>query len=1005
MSIASRGADEVASSQSLAASSLVRNNSIGGWDTGLSTDVFDMIWSFLSQHEQCRTVTPVCHQWMKHNQNGFGWNNIANEKKPFDLLIWHLASFRDPSPSIRYTLLHHRWHHITSLHLMVEYSSPLLQPKLLVNVREINVKFHHHTLTRFQDEVLDILVQFSKLESLSVSGLYLNVHPTSGWSSCSSLTSLSLLSRNDVAFDPRTGGWENVRHITFTNYRGFYQMDGSWSFPSISVLPSSLPSLTSLEILGHRKQDIRPLLQATIGSLTSLSISGLHVNKLEVLVPYLATLIRLDLYNLYWEKFEKQVEMTSDQQRSWVALSIMSLLQLIPSSRRGVHGNHALVPSGSKNKSSGHGETESKATFGRESGKLAHLGLGLPSFPKTPLDLPASYQMERRSLVLDDILPLIAGLTSFTITDGSQESMKWITTKVKNGSLPLLQTCALNDPVNDGNFPKCSYRFSRHQIIHDGMLKLVDSPNADKAKSAAAELQDMKASKKGSDSEKAGDTDGRNNGTLISSSSSSSSSTKPIQSMTRSEVITLISSNPTIMDHLFSYLNAYDKWFIAEHVCRSWLHSSKVIGCGWKSFIVPETFLYPEYEYREKIEALYWSRLIGRNRLARQRNIRTTFSQRGPSFTFLSHYFPRMTSLKLDNIGAGKEWSLSPDQLFRPLSHFPSLISLSLTVSTSGSTSGRWIDIPLSLRYLYLSSNIEDGWGPMSIPITWQQQLRSLTLTGQWLPQCLRRDTHDKKHEDEKDGDEAKALGPSKEVSQTINDDKAKTTVVGHRSSLTSFIIHTRDTREEDEKPIKSYLQLFQEDSHLIPNLIDIRLNFGNHELISTIVEKYPKLKRFDIGRTSPLSLLSLTHLTSFGIVLSHAYEIRGYQKFSEDNQLMDDVIKVVTSLPSISHLKIRGAPTIFPIVKLLRSSPFTPASSSSSSTRVVSLSNDSSEVGKNIDGQNDYQVRVLDLSELPDPYYSDARNMRIPKEWRRVIDASDYPSFLSHLLRIYDPT
>jgi hypothetical protein len=83
----------------------------GYWNIGPSSDVLDMIWSFISPKAQLSVISLVCHRWNTANKTGNGWDNNS-EDQPFDLNGWFTC---DPLSSIVYRLLHDRWHHLTSL--------------------------------------------------------------------------------------------------------------------------------------------------------------------------------------------------------------------------------------------------------------------------------------------------------------------------------------------------------------------------------------------------------------------------------------------------------------------------------------------------------------------------------------------------------------------------------------------------------------------------------------------------------------------------------------------------------------------------------------------------------------------------------------------------------------------------------------------------------------------------------------------------------------------------
>jgi hypothetical protein len=618
--------------------------SVGGngscWDIGPSQDLLDIIWSFTSITEQCTTIVWVCQRWNTLNRKGFGWNTMSNEKILFQL---HELSQCKPLPSVMYSLLNHRWQHLTSLHMLMGNGTDftiLIQPKLMINVRHIHLEYPGlHLMHAWTAHLLDELMQFTKLETLSLSGGFgmgeKVPHPTHGWSSCSSLTSLSFtLDKSEFNTCNGDGSWNNIKHLS---------LDGTWSIGSIHSIPhGSLPSLTSLSLRSRgaspTADEIIPLLRASSSTLTSLSISNINVSQLKLLVPYFMTLEQLNLDSLH-----------SDHPDQRSISFLMSLLQLIPSvtgAQIVAHGDDeeggdekeeaanlhdeltsvkvpslsrkTAAPSLSKPNKVKHSKGGSKSDIiATACGPLTHLGLSAASF-----------------LPHQDLLPLVNGLSLFTITDGSQELIKWITTNVKNGSLPLLQRCHILDVSKVGSIwrPITKYlSYHRHQILNDAMLTLIKSTKVAKT-------------------------------TLPRSLSPSSSSKRSLQSMAL--LIALISANPIIMDNLFSYLNAFEKWFIIEPVCRSWLGSSKILGCGWKSFSVGDEHI----PYDDKIRSLFWFKLIGMNRLSRQRHISASIEECGPSFSFVHRYFTRLTSLSLYGIAYHQPArSLSPEELLAPL--------------------------------------------------------------------------------------------------------------------------------------------------------------------------------------------------------------------------------------------------------------------------------------------------------------------------------------------------
>jgi hypothetical protein len=877
----------------------------GCWNNGPSSDMLDLIWSFISPKEQMSVITLVCHRWNTLNQNGNGWNNISSEKQPFDLNEWFDCN---PFSSVVYKLLNDRWHHITSLYMSMPMGNDriiLIQPRLMINIRQVELEYEHHRPIHLQvvDGVLDRLIQLPQLESVTLSGIHLHsgtvCQPTNGWSSCSSLTSLSLElgSPYSAHLDTSKGGFDNLRHISLKG--------SSWSFSLAPNLPS----------------------------LTSLSVSHLYLDELELLVPYLTTLRRLDLDNVsyHWERTTRptRTKPSKELAQEKVTSSLMSILQLIPS----------CVASGGQ----------------RMAGRLTHLGLPyLIVFEESELSWPSN-----------DVLPFMRGLSSFAIMDVSRslELVKWITKKVQNGLLPLLQACMINEyqRTEKKGVPYRSY--DRHQIINGDMLKIDAELLSDKSAIVSSK-------------------------TVVSPSAPSAASTSSSISISSfqdvvhlNEVVTLISTNITILDSLFSHLSGHEKLFAIERVCRAWRNASKVNGCGWRSLNVWKNSLLSRGEKDKFASLLYWCKLTGNNRLARQRHVSVSINMCEPVLGVLLHrYFPRLASIQLYDIKDAK--------ILTPLARCSYLTNVMVDIDYTGTGMWRWKTIPPSLRHLSLEYQ-GDRLMRVSLPINWQQQLQSLNLTGRLKPKwsdLLQKDGHNGDNDNEKK-DPHNGVG----TATTVMSVDQIPSPIGWLS-LTSLSCHKGGYKQQT---LGSYLRLFHKYCHLIPSLTDIRLPyFNNNELITSIITNYPKLKRFDIGRISPLPLLSLNHLTSFGINLSPHKD--------GDEDRLTDIITLIVSKPSITHLNIYGSQICIPLVALLRLLPLTSSSSSSSSSSVSSMeslsngnkndiTNDTNGNGNN----NECQIKVLDLRMVTEEWNY------IPLEWRRLIHSSEFASFQRQLQQI----
>jgi hypothetical protein len=158
-----------------------------------------------------------------------------------------------------------------------------------------------------------------------------------------------------VTFDIRGVGFENIHELS---------LNGPWSITSTCLPHNSLPSLTSLSLSSpqHREgEDIIPILQAvTPGSLTSLYISGFTTYQLELVVPYLTTLKRLDLADV--DCLVNQLgACTIAAYLRRASLSLMPLLPLLPLSSSSSSSSGKLLGGDQIN--------------GIKSGRLTHLGL------------------------------------------------------------------------------------------------------------------------------------------------------------------------------------------------------------------------------------------------------------------------------------------------------------------------------------------------------------------------------------------------------------------------------------------------------------------------------------------------------------------------------------------------------------------------------------------------------------------------------------------------------
>jgi hypothetical protein len=278
------------------------------WNNGPSSDIMDMIWSFISPNEQSHVITSVCHRWNTLNKNGYGW--FGSENEPFQLDKWFE---RSGSPTIWCRLLSNRWQHIRSLHIPsipVIAAHTLVNPRLLVNLTHL-----HCECVGDHRYLMAAIVKLPNLQSLSLSNIKgtrfsvdsgLPVTPNNnsnnGFSSLPSLTCLELSSAyyyEYILIDLR-GGWHHkiCQLILSKGAFSFSPFDGTTI--QHNRLASALPSLTSLSLYDTGMGVIESLLLAmhSIPLLTSLSITNLEIESLPKLVPNLSHIKRLELNNL-----------------------------------------------------------------------------------------------------------------------------------------------------------------------------------------------------------------------------------------------------------------------------------------------------------------------------------------------------------------------------------------------------------------------------------------------------------------------------------------------------------------------------------------------------------------------------------------------------------------------------------------------------------------------------------------------------------------------------------
>jgi hypothetical protein len=807
----------------------------------ISNDLLDVVWSFLKASEQLTTITSVCHHWDTLNKNGLGWNGykwnshnngsdskgmkLTNEQI-FDVSKW---AHRGLSPSIWYKLLTNRWHHIRSLTIPHTYGVlTYLQPRLLTNLRQLQCSYVRGDK---DNEFIDIITKLPKLESLVLTDIY----SWSGSSICwpPSLTSLSLsteTSDTTLAID-RKGRWNHILDLTLI---GQWQLEINNDGPTTETdgFDHVLSSLTSL-FLQMRTKKIVSILSATslIPSLTSLSLSHVNIIDIPLIVPHLIYIKRLEFNGLGWyghhELIKRNPHIDDDVHRELEAAEknrrIVSLLMTLPIA---------------------------STTTPMNEPKRGLVHLGLPSACTGPLPL-------------DDILPLISSFSSFTIMDGGHALVKWITSNVIKGLLPLLQKCHFRKfaifGIKSENFPS----YNRNQIMKGAMLNLIHDERRRRSEPKKS-LQTLVP--RGYQQWHS-----MNRGPAIST---------PPSSLSAYAIV--------LLDTIFSYLNTSDKWFIIERACRTWLHASRINGCGWQCVTISKADIIP-------IDGIgnEWTYLINNNRLSRIRRASFGGYQLDGSvdseyyrdaFRVLHQWLPRLSAIDIITISRDRE--MEPNigvggVLLSPLHHCSCLRQICITLARvslrNNNTDGKewvWHKLPPSLTHLHLCYYTSRQNIKLAIPITWQQQLQSLTLKGRWIPSF---------HQ---------ITQPWLSLTQVCYEYSSGNNNKSKSESM------------EKKQIIASFIDLFANRGHLVPNLIDLQFpHFDSHQLIeyianSTYLQK--KLKRFDIGQVSPLTLLRLSSLTSFGIWLPISD--------SEWSELIDDIKIVLKQMPLITSLNIYGS-------------------------------------------------------------------------------------------------
>jgi hypothetical protein len=536
--------------------------------------------------------------------------------------------------------------------------------------------------------------KFPKLQSLSLSNITSD-HPDHLWSGLpfssniwpSTLTclELNLSACNSIVIDIKEG-WANIRSLT---------LSGNWSLVGMEEAKDDLgnvfPSLTSLALWApHGLASLSWI--NSLPLLTSLTISNLDIDHIPELILHLNHIKRLELENLF-----------TFHSLDHVVSSLMTLISpnSMDSMRKGAScgGHH-----------------------------LNHLGLEVPRYKDSESGQWSSSHSAFESHQLDELLrTLIRVVPSFTIMDGSIDFMKWISSNVINGSLPLLQICYIKEQrVDENGVYRHSHRtissFTRHQILKGAMIHFINGSQYDNY--------------------------GNNKDFLDTRASSLSNTSSDWQSLS----LDSMASNNTIIRHadmIFSYIRGWEKLIIIERVCRSWLNASKVNGCGWRSVMISNNNrLSPNVH---TLNLLSWKYLIGTNRFSLCRHV--TLGQKGegklvfdglyyirPILTKLCEWFPNLSSLHLNIVTEGSCRILLAchGSFLSPLHHCLRLTKLSITTDhvlvRTSTKEWTWKNIPPSVTHLHLT--YLNCWKStkLAIPITWQQQLQSLTLKGSWLP-------------------------------------------------------------------------------------------------------------------------------------------------------------------------------------------------------------------------------------------------------------------------------
>jgi hypothetical protein len=876
-----------------------------------NNDILDMIWSFISHQDQLSCLALVCREWNQmSSQGGYGWNLAHTDSKPFDISHW---CNRDPSPSIWLKLLHGRWKHIISLEISqpVRSTVTLFKNGQLVNLRHLHLSYEF--------TALDTLKMLPNLQSLSLSNIIaLAQHDKwSGssfhWSSLPLLTSLSLSSSGScgplLVID--NSAWTNINELS---------LHGLWSIAFHAPTPV-LPSLSSLKLSTHYPRTLVPgdiiRLLTSSPALTSLTLSVIDANDISSLVPHMIMLKRLEICDIRYT-LQPGESTAAAEQAVTSAFKLLSSL-ITPSTRMLTqqHPHHSgvqhmntmdevlQVPSTVtrdnelKILSSYHGEHKERPKP-RVRG-LVHLGL--PSqFQTWAITTPIAQW--------DRLWSLIHGVSSFSIINNDDSDyrsvdnfIKWLTENVRNGKLPLLDTCYVK-------WRPSRFQLTRHQILNGSMLHFYKTLLAKPTHPLPSPSPSPSPSP------------------LPSSSSSSSS----WHNMTRSMISS--SYNVTILDAIFSYFNASERLFNVEKVCRTWSHASKRNGCGWKVLQLLNIL--------NDSRSFAWMYLCGDPRLSRIRHASLSeVEDDNPSMVYhryirgLHQWFPRLESFDLDVDGNSNPPAVGIGGVdLQPLSYCTNLtrasVGMNLLRVRPKTKAWTWRKLPPSLTNLQVYHyTTTTRLTSIALPVTWQQQLQALTLHDGWLPST----------------DEVKEPW----------------------LSLTSFCYGLADDVHETpdlyDRVVAAITPLFADRLPLLPNLLDLQLpHLDSNELIEAITTSSVKLNRIDLGHVSPLPLVRLSSLSSFGIWISRRSPKQDKNLVSA-NQLIDEIITVIPQLPSLTTLRLYGAPQPGHLIKLLQS--LIPMGSS------LELILDS--------GRKDSRTHIRD-------------------EWWRPIHASEFPALLNHL-------